>query len=221
MLTTVYLVRHGETDGNRVRRYQPYDMPLSDLGREQARLVAERLAVEGPFTALYASDLARTMETATAIAGSLELAPRPEPRFRELDTGDFKGSLYDDIEARHPGMRERWIAGGGVERLPGAAGESTTDVHRRVTEAFEELVALHAGERIIVVSHGWALAMLLAALHNVEHTEAFREQRFPFGNTSVTIVEIEGDTRRCVLINSTGHLEAGATWRAPRAARKL
>jgi probable phosphoglycerate mutase len=207
MQTTVYLVRHGETPGNRIRRYQPYDTPLSDEGRAQARLVAQRLAEEGPFAALYASDLARTMETARTIGETLRLEPMPEPRLRELDTGDWKGVLYEEIEARFPGHRDRWIAGGGLERMPGSAGESTTDVRKRVTEAFDEIVARHAGDRVIAVSHGWALAMLVSAIEACDYSEAFREQRYGFGNTSVTIVEVDAEgARRCTLRNCTRHL---------------
>jgi 2,3-bisphosphoglycerate-dependent phosphoglycerate mutase len=78
--TVVYLVRHGETPGNRIRRFRPYDTPLSDRGKQQARLVAERLAADGPFAALFASDLARTMETAGEISRRLGLPIVPEPR---------------------------------------------------------------------------------------------------------------------------------------------
>lgn len=211
MGTTVYLVRHGETPGNRLRRYQPYDTPLSDEGRNQAALVAARLASEGPFDALYTSDLARTLETAETIGARLGLEPVPDARLRELDTGDWKGALYEDIEARFPGHRDRWIAAGGVARLPGAAGESTTDVYARMTAAFEAIVARHAGGRVIVVSHGWALALLLAAVHAWDHAAAFREQRIQLGNTSVTIVEVDADgMRRCALLGCTRHLPAPA-----------
>jgi broad specificity phosphatase PhoE len=205
MRTEVYLVRHGETPGNRFRRYQPYDTPLSDEGRVQAHLVAKRLAAEGPFTALYTSDLARTMETARAISAALGLDPILDPRLRELDTGDWKGSMYTDIEERYPGHRQRWIAAGGVERLPG--GESTMDVLHRVTAAFEAIVARHPGERVIAVSHGWALAILLAALHEWDCAESFREQRIQLGNTAVTVVEVDADgARRCTLLGCVRHL---------------
>jgi broad specificity phosphatase PhoE len=146
MATTLYLVRHGETMGNRIRRYQPHDMPLTDEGRAQARLVAVRLAEEGPFDAIYASDMARTLETAAAIGSCLGLTPVPDARLRELDTGDWKGIPYTEIDERFPGHRERWIAAGGIERMPGPEGESTTDVHARMTEAFEEYVAAAGGD---------------------------------------------------------------------------
>ncbi len=207
MQTTVYLVRHGETPGNRSRRYQHYDTPLSDDGRNQAQRVAKRLTDDGPFAALYTSDLARTMETAAAISARLGLDPILDPRLRELDTGDWRGTLHDDIEAHSPGHRERWIAGGGAERLPGATGESTTDVYERVTAAFDDIVARHTGERVIAVSHGWALAVLLAAIHAWDHTEAFREQRIQLSNTSVSVVEIDAaGARLCTLLNCIRHL---------------
>ncbi len=209
MQTTIYLVRHGETAGNRVRRYQTYDTPLSDEGREQARRVAGRLAGEGPFAALYTSDLARTLETAATIGQELGLAAALEPRLRELDVGDWKGTLYEEIERRFPRQRERWIAGGGLDRLPGAAGESTSDVRQRVLSAFDEIAARHAGERVIAVSHGWALAVLVAALHGWDQAETFREQRLHFDNTAVMVFELDADgARRCALLNCTHHLAA-------------
>jgi broad specificity phosphatase PhoE len=211
MRTVVYLVRHGETPGNRIRRYQPYETPLTEEGRAQARLVAERLTGAGPFDALYSSDLVRTMETATTIGGRLGLTPIPEPRLRELDTGDWKGSLYEEIEARFPGHRQRWIDGGGLERLPGTAGESTTDVYQRMGAVFDDIIARHPGGRLIAVSHGWALALLLAGIHAWDHGEAFREQRIQLGNTAVTVVEVDAEgARRCTLLGCTRHLLAAA-----------
>lgn len=205
--TTFYLVRHGETMGNRIRRFQTYDTPLSDRGREQAARAGERLAAEGPFHALYSSDLARTMETAQAIGARLGMAPVPHPAFRELDTGDLKGSLYTEVDARTPGFLENWITAGGVTRMPGAAGESSTDVYHRTAAAFDALALRHAGERIAVVSHGWALSLLLAYLHGWDHINHFSKQTVRLENTAVTIIEVDaGNHRRCLLLGCTAHL---------------
>jgi broad specificity phosphatase PhoE len=60
---------------------------------------------------------------------------------------------------------------------------------------------------VIVVSHGWALTMLFAAVQNWDYVEAFREQRLQFGNTSVSVVEIGADgSRTCTLLNCTRYL---------------
>ncbi len=208
MPTTLYLVRHGETPGNRLRRFQTYDTPLSDTGREQARRVADRLADEGPFDALYSSDLRRTVETATPIGARLGLMPVLVPALRELDAGDLKGTLYTDLNEREPGRLDRWIAGGGRKRWPGASGENTEDVLRRVSAFFDDAVARHCGSRVVAVSHGWALQVLMAYIEGADHIAAFAERRIVFANTAVTVVEVEADgTRTCRLRNCIAHLD--------------
>lgn len=207
MDTTIYLVRHGETAGNRVRRVQSYRTPLSRLGQLQAQQLAARLEAEGPFSALYASDLLRARQTARVIGQRLNLEPVLDGRLRELDAGDWKGARVDDIEARTSNQHSRWIAAGGLERWPGATGESTADVYARVTAAFGEVVARHAGEKVAVVSHSWALSLLLAAVFRCSFIDAFRDQRFHLNNASVTVV-IAGAEHRysCDLFNCTAHL---------------
>src|SRR5262245_61361117 len=189
--TTLVLVRHGETAGNRERRFQTYDTPLSDTGRAQAQRVAERLAAEGPFDALYASDLARTRETAETIAARLGLTPVFTRALRELDTGDFKGMLRDEIDARQPGHLQGWIAAGGAERMPGEAGECVADVHARTAAFLEEVCARHPGGRVLLVSHGWALSILLYHVHGWDRTESFAAQRISLNNTAVSVVEVD------------------------------
>jgi broad specificity phosphatase PhoE len=204
----LYLVRHGESTANAERRFNAYDTPLSPAGLAQAHRVAERLAAEGPFHALYTSDLTRTLQTAAVIGARLGLRPVPLPALRELDTGDWKGTLYADLEARHPGALQRWIAAGGFERLPGPDGESVCDVRARLTACLEELAARHTGERVIAVSHGWALGILLACVQGLDPHETFRTQQLRLGNTAVSVVEAcPGGPRRCLLLGCTAHLD--------------
>lgn len=206
--TTIVLVRHGETMGNRDRRYQTYDTPLSELGREQAARVAERLANDAPYSALYSSDLLRTRETAEAIGARLNLTPILTPRLRELDTGGFKGRAHADIEAETPGFIERWVTAGGRDRLPGEAGESVADVAARMQAQFDAIVAQHPGERVIAVSHGWAIAILLAHVHGWDHHEAFAARRAQLNNTAVSITEVDiAGSRTCTLLGCVTHLD--------------
>ncbi len=205
----LYLVRHGESTANAERRFNAYDTPLSPAGLAQAHRVAERLAAEGPFHALYTSDLTRTLQTAAVIGARLGLRPVPLPALRELDTGDWKGTLYADLEARHPGALQRWIAAGGFERLPGPDGESVCDVRARLTACLAELAARHAGQRVIAVSHGWALGILLACVQGLDPHETFRTQQMRLGNTAVSVVEAyPAGPHRCLLVGCTAHLEA-------------
>lgn len=209
----LYLVRHGESTANAQRRFNAYDTPLSPAGLAQAQRVAERLAAEGPFHALYTSDLIRTMQTAAVIGARLGLRPIPLPALRELDTGDWKGTCYADLEARDPGVLQRWIAAGGVERLPGPEGESVCDVRARITACLADLAERHAGQQVIAVSHGWALGILLACLQGMDPHEAFREQRLRLGNTAVSVVEAHpAGACRCLLVGCTAHLDRETSW---------
>jgi broad specificity phosphatase PhoE len=202
------LVRHGETAGNRDGRYQTYDTPLSDLGRTQAARVAERLAAEGPVHALYSSDLTRTMETAAVIGARLGLRPIPERALRELDVGDWKGYAHAEIEGGYPGGLTAWIAAGGSERLPGETGECLADVAARAIPFVDSVADRHAGERVVLMSHGLTLAVVLAHVQGWDRIEALVARRSLVRNTAVSVVEIGADgSRRCSLLGCTAHLE--------------
>lgn len=206
--TILLLVRHGETLGNREGRFQVYGTPLSDTGRAQAARVAQRLAAEPPIAALYTSDLARALETATIIGDRIGLTPVAHSGLRELDVGDWKGLLRADVLDQHPSGFDGWLATGGLARLPGAAGECCDDVAQRGTAALAEIAEQHAGQRVVVVSHGLTLAILLGEIHGWDRAETLRTGRAKQNNTAVNIVEIDASgTRRCLLLGCVAHLD--------------
>ena len=208
--TVLLVVRHGETLGNREGRFQVYDTPLSDTGRAQAARVAERLAAEEPIDALYTSDLIRALETATIIGDRLGLTPVAHSGLRELDVGDWKGLLRADVLDQYPAGFEGWLAAGGMKPLPGAAGECCDDVARRGTAALDEIARQHAGQRVLIVSHGLTLAILLGEIHGWDRAETLRTGRAYQGNTAVNIVEVDvAGARRCLLLACTAHLDEG------------
>ena len=204
-VTTAYLVRHGET--RRDRRFATDDTPLSEQGRTQAAKVAARLAAEGPFHALYTSDLRRTHETALAIGAALHLEPVTDRALRELDTGDYKGRPLGEVEAERLGWLAAWIGSGGRERMSGAGGEGVAEVHARVTAFFREMLARHPGERVVVVSHGWTLAVLLAHAYDWDQHAAFAARGFAVPSAAVSVVEVDrAGTHRCTLLGDIAHL---------------
>jgi broad specificity phosphatase PhoE len=205
--TTLILIRHGETLGNRHRRYQTYDTPLSDVGRAQAERLAQRLAAEPPLRALYSSDLERTRETAAIVARRLGLTPELTPALRELDVGDWKGQTYEEIETHSPGGLQTWRERSGTAALPGPQGESAEDVARRAGGFVERVIERHAGERVALVSHGLTLRVLLAYLEGRDCVEGLRDTSLTVGNTSVSIVEVTADARRCLLRACVAHLD--------------
>jgi probable phosphoglycerate mutase len=149
-VTRIVLVRHGETDWNRERRWQGHaDPPLNAVGRDQARRLAESLADER-FDALFSSDLARARESAEIIGERLGLPVGLEPRWREVDVGEWSGLTSAEVELRYPEAFAR--------RRNGAAGweqgETYEAMGARVADAIYAIADAYPEGRLLVVTHG-------------------------------------------------------------------
>ena len=156
-MTTVVLVRHGATIWNETKRAQGHaDIPLSERGRAEADEIAHRLA-DLRVAAVYASDLARAVETAEPIAARHRVDVETDPGFREIDQGEWTGLTTAEIKERWP---ELWGAGRHYSARPG--GESPEQVRRRALEALGRVVAAHPDEMVVIVSHGGTIRWLSA-----------------------------------------------------------
>ena len=104
----LWLIRHGESTGNRDRLLQGQeDLPLTDLGHEQARKLAGRLG-RVVFDALYSSDLARALQTAVTLGEALHLGAELDARLREIDVGSWSGLSSAQISERFPEEWRMW-----------------------------------------------------------------------------------------------------------------
>jgi uncharacterized phosphatase len=152
-MTSLYLVRHGETDWNAQRRIQgTTDIPLNDMGRGQARTTADLLA-RREWDGVFSSPLSRAHETASIIADRLTLAaPEELQALVERNYGEAEGLNWQQIEARYPGDTV----------VPGR--ETHAQVAERVIPALISLAQSHPGEALIVVSHGGVIRSVLNAV---------------------------------------------------------
>jgi len=139
-VTTLLLVRHGETDWNADGRLQGHtDRPLSEFGRLQAQRLAEELEGE-QLEAIYSSDLARARETAEIVSERLGLPVELNPDLREKDWGNWEGLIAVE--------RDR------VEFV----GESTEAHQERMLRALRRISERHPGDRrVLVVTHGGSM----------------------------------------------------------------
>ncbi len=139
-MTTIFLVRHGETDWNAQHRWQGQaDTQLNDQGRAQAYSLRDRLA-DVPFQAVYASDLRRASETAQILATGRDLWVTTDPALRELDIGSWEGLTKAEVTERF-GDRDR------------PDGETKKAFRRRVLGAIERIGRAHEGANVLVVTH--------------------------------------------------------------------
>jgi broad specificity phosphatase PhoE len=152
-VTTILLVRHGETDWNRDRRVQGHsDTPLNETGRAQARALAEELAQTG-LDAVYSSDLLRAYETARIVAESKGLDVTAIRELRERHFGTWEGMTDDEIFSRFPEARHG----------PWGDAETKDEMAERVLDGLGRIAALHDGGRVLVVTHGGPVRAALAA----------------------------------------------------------
>ncbi|GIW91946.1 MAG: phosphoglycerate mutase [Pirellulaceae bacterium] len=203
-MTTVYLIRHGETDWNMQGRWQGHvDVPLNEIGYRQARLLANRLARDGvKFEAIYSSDLARAYQTAWEIGAVLKVPVQLLPALREIDTGRWSGLTTDEVRTQFPDEWEQIMQG---HDLPRGGGETVAALRQRVVTAVEAMVAQHRGHTLAFVTHGGCIRALLAHAENL--TGSVFGNYPHIGNTSVSILEIGYKHWRVKLLNDMRHLE--------------
>jgi probable phosphoglycerate mutase len=156
MAKRLLLVRHGESIWNAEGRWQgAADPPLSDAGREQAAALAEFLR-DAAVDVIVTSDLDRARETAQIVADALGLpTPVVDPRLRERDVGEISGHTREEIEAKWPGLLEKWRTGE-LTKMPG--GED--DITPRVSAAMEDIAAAPEGTTVLVVTHGGVIGAI-------------------------------------------------------------
>jgi len=168
-VTTLVLVRHGETDWNRDGRWQGHsDTRLNDAGREQARRVAGRLdAVD----VVYSSDLARAQETAEIIGGALGLPVEVDARLRERSFGSWEGLTAAEIEERFEEELARWRVGTGH----GAADAEPFDAFAaRIRSFVDDAVSRHPGATVLVVAHGGSIRVIHAHASGLDYVRDHR-----------------------------------------------
>lgn len=168
-MTTLILVRHGETDWNAERRWQGHSDPkLNDAGREQARRLAGELA---RVDALYSSDLARARETAEIVARTIGVEVRFDERLRERGFGAWEGLTMEEIESSFPDDQRRWLAGTG----PGARDAEPFEAFaERVGSFVDEIGQRHAGEEVLVVAHGGTIRVVHALAAGLDYVQDHR-----------------------------------------------
>ena len=189
-MATLILVRHGETDWNRARRWQGHaDTTLNELGRRQATDLATALAGE-PVAAVYSSDLRRAQETAAIVADAHGLEVRVEPRLREINFGEWEGLTTAEIHDPYPTFVRDWPPD---EGKPFPGGETYVAMGARVVAALEEIGRRHRDETVVVILHGGPIRGALAHAAGITYAEQ-RQRRGHVANCDVLRIAIRDDT---------------------------
>jgi broad specificity phosphatase PhoE len=206
MSLRLFVVRHGETEYSRGRRFTGWrDVPLSEAGRRQCEAVAQALAGCGA-SAVYASALERSRASAEVIAKPHRLELRIDDRFREMGFGDWEGLTRDEVAARFPGEFRTWREA--PERLARPGGETLGAVAERVAGGLAALRAEHAGATVVLVTHAVVARLFVLAALGLGPGRLWTVDATPAG---ISELEYRDDWVTVHRMNTVTHLTAEPT----------
>jgi probable phosphoglycerate mutase len=206
----LFIVRHADAipEADEIIPSGVYDdLPLSGIGRKQARALAERLGGIS-FNAIYSSPLKRCLETAAPLVELLGVEPVIVPELIEIRLGEVVSLPQDgsDPEVLNKALQERQLE---IVRIAGTTGnwdaiadsEPSKEFRKRVVTALDEIANHHIGERVLVFAHGGVVNAYAAEVLGLE-----REFFYPAGNTAISVVRVAGTRRVLFTLNDLAHL---------------
>ena len=205
-MTTIVVVRHGETTWTRERRLQGWaPAPLTDLGREQSDRLGAELSESYDIDRIQSSDLHRTEETVDVLLDHLGAPVAFESAWRERDLGVHQGLSVDEMFERFPEF-DLGASGADAARRRPESGERLVDVRERVIERWETTLAeSEPGESILVVTHGGPIRLLLGHLKGLDIVASVLEQAQGYCSINELAFDHESGATKIVRENDTGH----------------
>ena len=204
-VTQILLIRHGQSLGNAEGRFGGHtDTPLSARGRKQAKATAEILSTE-KLTAIYASDLARSLETAAPLSKLTGLQVTRAAEFRERSVGVMEGLTFEEAAAQHPEQYAALLQRDFEHVLLG--GESYRQTLDRAARKLDEAIARHRGGRIAIFTHTGTICILALHIMGALDAPELKPVWIHSSNCGISRFELRDDGFvRVATINDTRHL---------------
>ncbi len=205
----LYLVRHGRTEWNKGEVFRgTADVPLDDVGRQQAQLVRDALHAQVPGAmSVFCSPLSRALETARIVAPAFGIAAGPDPRFTDIDVGEWSGMELSAVQVKYPGLYDEWVRAPHAVRFPG--GQTLQEVQDQAWDGVQSLLPMLREGDVILVSHRLTLKTVIlkavgAGLENFWNVR--------LDTASISILETgdygAGETLTLSRLNDVSHLAA-------------
>ena len=206
-MKTLYIVRHGETEWNKIGRYQGItNVPLNENGIAQAKACGNALK-NVHFDRILSSDLSRALVTAETIRGNRQLEIKTDERLRQINFGDWEKLLFTEIEERWPGLIDQMYRRPDIVKVPN--GESFQEVQDRAWSAVSDFLnENNEDETILITCHGGTIRTILCKLLDISISHCWN---FSQGNTAINRVFYNGmgesDHNILNLLNDTAHVD--------------
>jgi broad specificity phosphatase PhoE len=202
-MTTIYLIRHGQTDWNKDKIFRGRaDVPLNAHGRKEAAALARHLKHVVP-VACYSSPLSRAIETAEAAVKSRSIDVEVDEGIIDIDYGDWQGIRDEEVRERFPEIYRRWQERPYRVRFPG--GESLAMVKKRALASLERIRNENPDGIVFVVAHRVVTKVLMCAALGLGNSAFWKIRQ---DNCAYNIIEFSGNEAVVVLMNETCHMRS-------------
>ena len=204
MKTRLLLIRHGETNWNKMGRFQgTIDIELTEEGKNQAILLSKRL--KNKFDYIYTSPLKRARETAEILTDSSNKDLNIVENMKEINFGSWEGLTIKEIREKYNDEFNKWKIDAQEGKIVG--GEfSLKNASIRGTKCILDIVNKHRGQTIAVVAHGGIIKASLIGLFDWDMT---MYHKTVLGNTSITEIIFTDDLKTVLMkLNDTTHLKS-------------
>jgi len=198
----ILLVRHGETDWNRIKRFQGRsDVELNKRGRAQAKALALTLREE-PLKAIYSSPITRAIETAKAINRYHQTSLEQRDGLMEMDLGDFEGLHPRDLRNEQSEFLRKWLEDPASVRMPN--GETLQEVQERAWAVVQEVTKTYHHGSVLLCSHNFVNLTILCKILGLEITHL---RRLHQSVGAMNIIEMNRGQYSLICLNDTCHLK--------------
>jgi len=203
MMTSIYLVRHGQTAWNKEEIFRGRtDVPLDETGLKQAELAGQYFkGME--IHAIYSSPLSRAWQTAQKIAQIQNLKVDPLEGILDMSFGDWEGHAHQEIRKMDNETYRQWVESPHLVKLPG--GESLDDVRGRAMAALEKVLRKHSEKTIVLVSHRVVCKVMICAILGLDNSHFWQIAQ---DTTAINLIQYKKGKYILSLMNETCHLKA-------------
>lgn len=202
MLTSIYLIRHGQTAWNKEEIFRGRsDIGLDETGLRQAELVGRYLKdiqIEG----IYSSPLSRAWQTAERIAQFHHLEVKPLHGIIDMSFGNWEGHPHEEIKEVDSHTYRQWVESPHLVRIPG--GETLDEVRQRAMDSIEEVIKRHSGKNIVLVSHRVVNKVIICGILGIDNSHFWQIAQDP---TAINIIQYRNGRYILSLMNDTCHLK--------------
>jgi len=203
MFTLIILVRHGQTEWNRIERFRGrYDLSLNDTGIEQAEKTAAYIQKMWKPVALYSSPLKRAVQTAEKITETCGIPIQTSHGLMDIDYGQWQGLTPEEVQQQWPELLTHWYEHPETVQIPG--GESLKQVRERSMSALSGFCRMHMNDEIVLVSHTVVNRLLILGILDLGNDHFWNLSQEP---CAINLIEKSERGFKLACMNDTCHLK--------------